>query len=220
MGSGGVGQRKRNYVDMSREFELLVAEFGRKIDLKNEETSLNFIYVTPKQLIGKEGSEQKPTKVDLYTGVAQAKWDLLAAKEDFRLNSQYEAQTGRLGEDLNVDNQYINLMQDHPIPLDPPFPGSPSHDHHYVDASPFPAGPDQSDHDLTHDSVRADAQSISFPTSEFLATAPPITPASLDITTPESVFDPWAQPDPHEQVCIPKPMKKGNITSHQDEGIP
>ena len=44
-------------------------------------------------------------------GVAQAKWDLLAAKEDFRINGQFGPR-GYLGEELNVDNQYLNLVVD------------------------------------------------------------------------------------------------------------
>ena len=39
-------------------------------------------------------------------GVAAAKWDLLAAKEDFRLNSQYVSVTGSLGEELSSTNRY------------------------------------------------------------------------------------------------------------------
>ena len=79
-------------VDMTREFELLTVDIAKNIDIKtdDEETvnerknALNFIYVTPSQLIEKEGSEQKSVKVNLFMGVANAKWDLLAAKEDFR----------------------------------------------------------------------------------------------------------------------------------------
>ena len=52
--------------------------------VNERKNALNFIYVTPRQLIEKEGSEQKSVKVNLYMGVANAKWDLLAAKEDFR----------------------------------------------------------------------------------------------------------------------------------------
>jgi len=224
--SGEVGPRgrKKNSVDMTREFELLVTELGRNIDVKNEEEStesrknaLKFIYVTPRQLIEKEGSEQKSTKVNLYTGVTQGKWDLLAGKEDFRINSQYVAQTGGLGEELNVDNQYLNLVQDDTIPSDSLSSGSLGHDHDVDDAPPFPAGPNQSEHDLSHESVRAAAQSIASPTSECLATAPPTAPASPQNTTPqnttpEPLFDPWAPLDPYEQVCTPKPMKRGKVT--------
>ena len=58
----------------------------------------------------KEGSEQKAVKVNMFTGVQHSRWNLLAAKEDFRTNnSQYLLQTGFLGEDLNADNVYLSL---------------------------------------------------------------------------------------------------------------
>ena len=132
-GNNEPGQRgrKKHQVDMSREFELLVANLAKNIDMKNEEetllkrqNALNFIYLTPSQLIEKEGSEQKAMKVNLYSEVAQAKWDLLAGKEDFRLNTQYVSQTGGLGDDLNEENQYLNLRQNDTITMQSP-PASP-----------------------------------------------------------------------------------------------
>ena len=70
----------------------------------------NFISITPRQLVEKEGSEQKAVKVNMFTGVQHSRWNLLAAKEDFRTNnSQYLLQTGFLGEDLNADNVYLSL---------------------------------------------------------------------------------------------------------------
>ena len=54
--------------------------------LKAQKDALQFIYVTPRQLIEKEGSETKAVKVNMYTGT---KFDLLGSKEDFRVNSQF-----------------------------------------------------------------------------------------------------------------------------------
>ena len=135
--------RKKNQLDMTREFGLLEADLGKSIDVKNEEESLaerknalNFIYITPRQLIEKEGSEQKAVKVNLFMGVQSGKFDILAGKEDFRINSQYVSVTGGLGEDLTVDNQYISVsvedddhddtvlppaFPEHPPPLSPSF---------------------------------------------------------------------------------------------------
>eukprot|EP00092_Neocalanus_flemingeri_P017266 GFUD01018670.1.p1 GENE.GFUD01018670.1~~GFUD01018670.1.p1 ORF type:complete len:675 (-),score=216.95 GFUD01018670.1:180-2204(-) len=215
-GEVGKGGKKKQHVDMTTQFELLVVELGSRIDLKDEEESLDerkqalkFIYVTPSQLIEKEGSEQKPMKVNLYTQVAEAKWDLLAGKEDFRINSQYVSQTGGLADDLNVDNMYVNLEQDYSIPLQPPSP-----DNHGDDIDEDVA--EHGDQDLSHVSVIAPAQSISSPAGECLApvlsSASPSAPASPVNTTPVPEFDPWAPLDPHEQVCTPKSMKKGRTT--------
>jgi len=122
-GPSNAGKGRKKQVDMTKEFELLTTDIGKNIDLKTDEeetindrkNALNFIYITPRQLIEKEGSEQKSVKVNLYMGVANSKWDLLAAKEDFRINGQYVAQTGYLGEELNVDNEYLNLVHEETI---------------------------------------------------------------------------------------------------------
>ena len=60
-------------MDKTREFGLLEADLGKTIDVKNEEESLterenalNFIYITLRQLLGTEGSEQKAGKVNLF----------------------------------------------------------------------------------------------------------------------------------------------------------
>merc|ERR1719282_1984589 len=126
-GPSNTGKGRKKQVDMTKEFELLTTDIGKNIDLKTDEeetindrkNALNFIYITPRQLIEKEGSEQKSVKVNLYMGVANAKWDLLAAKEDFRINGQYVSQTGYLGEELNVDNQYLNLVTEETMEEDP-----------------------------------------------------------------------------------------------------
>ena len=113
---GGVGRRRRRCVDMTAEFEDLVAVVAKNIDLKGDDetledrqAALNFIQVTPRQLIEK-GETTGSIRVNLYTGVAASKWDLLAAKEDFRLNSQFVSATGCLGEELTSDGVYVALQ--------------------------------------------------------------------------------------------------------------
>ena len=115
-GGGAGGRRKRRCVDMTAEFEDLEAVVAKNIDLKGDtetleerQASLNFIQVTPRQLIEK-GETTGSIRVNLYTGVAASKWDLLAAKEDFRLNSQFVSATGCLGEDLTSDGVYVALQ--------------------------------------------------------------------------------------------------------------
>ena len=101
---------------MTAEFEDLEAIVAKNIDLKGDnetleerQASLNFIQVTPRQLIEK-GETTGSIRVNLYTGVAASKWDLLAAKEDFRLNSQFVSATGCLGEDLTSDGVHVALQ--------------------------------------------------------------------------------------------------------------
>jgi len=113
---GGGGRRRRRCVDMTAEFEDLVAVVAKNIDLKGDDetleerqAALNFIQVTPRQLIEK-GETTGSIRVNLYTGVAASKWDLLAAKEDFRLNSQFVSATGCLGEELTSDGVYVALQ--------------------------------------------------------------------------------------------------------------
>ena len=115
-GEGGGGRRRRRCVDMTAEFEDLEAVVAKNIDLKGDNETLeerqallNFIQVTPRQLIEK-GETTGSIRVNLYTGVAASKWDLLAAKEDFRLNSQFVSATGCLGEDLTSDGVYVALQ--------------------------------------------------------------------------------------------------------------
>ena len=229
-GGGAAKGRRKHQTDLIREFEPLVAELGRNIDIKTDEdesirerkTALNFIYVTPRQLIEKEGSEQKSVKVNLYMGVAQAKWDLLAAKEDFRINGQYVQQTGYLGEELNVDNQYLNLVNDETVGnsttvhQDQVVP-----DHDTLEDAPnveMETSLGQDDHrdaDVSVTSERAFGQNVSTAERDLLASPPPpespekenIAPESPRNTTPEPVFDPWEPLDPHEQLHTPKPIK-------------
>ena len=68
--SSGAKTGRKRQGDLTREFERLVADLGKNLDIKTDEEEtiedrkqlLNFIYVTPRQLIEKEGSEQKSVK--------------------------------------------------------------------------------------------------------------------------------------------------------------
>jgi len=223
------GSRKKNQVDMTREFGLLEADLGKNIDVKNEEESLaerknalNFIYITPRQLIEKEGSEQKAVKVNLFMGVLTGKFDILAAKEDFRINSQYVSVTGGLGEDLTVDNRYLSVSVDDDIDYsmiyeessEPPPPLSPQcpplEPELCTPASPLPdGGGDLSVADMSHTSIRAAGQHNDTQEGmECVASLPP-TPPPCREATPEPVFDPWEPLDPYQVLSTPKPLKKG-----------
>jgi len=220
--------RKKNQVDMTREFGLLEADLGKNLDVKNEDetlaerkNALNFIYITPRQLIEKEGSEQKSVKVNLFMGVQSGKFDILAAKEDFRINSQYVSVTGGLGEDLTVDNRYLSVsIDDHDNTVvyeetaEPPVPASP---HNLLAVSeevvPFSPRPDNDVGeiaDLSDTSIRVAGQhNDSQEGVDCVASLPPPTPPACREVTPEPVFDPWAPLDPYEVHTTPKPLKKG-----------
>jgi len=216
--------RKKNQLDITRDFELLEAELGKNIDVKNEEESLeerknalNFIYITPRQLIEKEGSEQKAVKVNLYMGVQQGKWDILAGKEDFRINSQYVSVTGGLGEDLTVDNQYLSVSfdqdYDEDLTLPPASPEQvppPLATSLLTSAEPDdpqnPIAPDPDLGNMSHNSIRADAQHDSTPTSgDCIASV--MSPQPVLDKTPEPEVDPWAPLDPYQDMSTPRPMK-------------
>jgi len=223
------GSRKKNQVDMTREFGLLEADLGKNIDVKNEEESLaerknalNFIYITPRQLIEKEGSEQKAVKVNLFMGVLTGKFDILAAKEDFRINSQYVSVTGGLGEDLTVDNRYLSVSVDDDLDYSmvyeesseaPPSPSPhcpPPEPELCTPPSPLPdAGGDLSIADMSHTSIRAVGQHNDTQEGmECVASLPP-TPPPCREATPEPVVDPWEPLDPYQVLSTPKPLKKG-----------
>ena len=80
--------------------------------------TLKFIFVTPRQLIEKEGKDmQKMTRVNMYlkSGVSE-KYDLLGQKEEFRVNSQFALGTGMIGEELSAESelgqQSVSLCDD------------------------------------------------------------------------------------------------------------
>ena len=227
---GRRGRRKN--VDMTREFELLTTEIGKNIDLKLDEeesiserkNALNFIYVTPRQLIEKEGSEQKSVKVNLYMGVSQAKWDLLAAKEDFRINGQYVVQTGYLGEELNVDNNYLNLVNDETVGacsseatinhsldnddvgnIDEEAPAAVDED--VMETEPVTADDDANVSVMSERAVGH--QNVDNDDADMISSPPPLVKQSAPrpAADPEPVFDPWEPLDPHQDKSTPRPIK-------------
>ena len=108
------GYRRR--CDVPQEFKILHMDLAKNLRLKPDEeerkkmNALNFISITSRQLVEKEGSEQKAVALKMFTGVQHSKWDLLAAKEDFRINSsQYILQTIGLNTRLPVSHQTRGL---------------------------------------------------------------------------------------------------------------
>ena len=96
---GGGKKRKKKTFDGSQ-FHLVKIELCKNTNLKSDSTkdnsvhsrkmTLKFIFVTPRQLIEKEGKDmQKMTRVNMYLkSVTSEKYDLLGQKEEFRVNRQ------------------------------------------------------------------------------------------------------------------------------------
>lgn len=84
-GTGKKRSRKSNF-DGSK-FHLVDIEVAKNTNLKNDDKdstsvhsrkmTLKFIFVTPRQLIEKEGKEQKTTRVNMYLKSTGGKYDLL-----------------------------------------------------------------------------------------------------------------------------------------------
>ena len=63
-----------------------LADWGRSGTAKEthaRKMSLKFIFVTPRQLIEKEGREQKAARVNVYIKIGDT-YEMLGHKEDFR----------------------------------------------------------------------------------------------------------------------------------------
>ena len=120
-GKKGRGRRRHDYDDFSLVFSDVARNTNLKSDLavnekiRDRKMTLNFITVTPRQLIEKEGREQKCVKVNVYArGTAK---DLLGQKEDFRVNSQFTLTTAIVGEDLgggesDLGHHSVSLFED------------------------------------------------------------------------------------------------------------
>ena len=67
--------------------------------VRDRKAALNFITVTPRQLIEKEGKEAKSVRVNVFTREVKSNRDLLGHKEDFRVNAQYLMATATVGPD-------------------------------------------------------------------------------------------------------------------------
>merc|ERR1719402_410752 len=222
------GGRKKKQVDMTTEFQLLEAIVGKNLEMKNDEDSLgqrknelNFVYITPRQLIEKEGSETKAVKVNMFMGT---KFDLLGSKEDFRVNGQFIVETGKLGDDVNIEDAVANMsislcegdsddgrdiLADDQVndvsmveEMEPQemVCGEPADAIHNVSEM------GQSD---DHDTVNNPPdESIEQVDRRQLRSSEQIAEAPVNVT-PETVSDPWEPLNPHEQLQTPKPMKKG-----------
>ena len=101
--------------DMSKNINLK-NDFGEKVvgnqdrtfnekTCRDRKAALNFITVTPRQLIEKEGREVRNVRVNVYDKRFK---DLLGHKEDFRINAQFTLATGMVGEDLNTECDLLN----------------------------------------------------------------------------------------------------------------
>ena len=125
-GEGGAGTKRRRGVNLDiNEFELVSLELARNTDMKQDDgtngknqskdihqrkMTLKFIFVTPRQLIEKEGKEVKEARVNLYTligggGGGTQSYDLIGHKEDFRVNMQFALGTAMIGEELSHESE-------------------------------------------------------------------------------------------------------------------
>ena len=85
--------------------------------VRDRKAALNFITVTPRQLIEKEGKEVKSVRVNVFTKDVRATTrDLIGHKEDFRVNAQYLMATATVGEELSTEQelgeQSVSLCED------------------------------------------------------------------------------------------------------------
>ena len=129
-GPGGRRSRKKGQHDVN-DFSLVAVELCKSTNMKHETTSgggfasdrvrdrkaaLNFITVTPRQLIEKEGKEVKSVRVNVFTKDVRATRDLIGHKEDFRVNAQYLMATATVGEELSTEQelgeQSVSLCED------------------------------------------------------------------------------------------------------------
>jgi len=108
---------------------------GNRKDVHSRKMTLKFIFVTPRQLIEKEGKEVKETRVNLYVPVVgssgsgsestELSYDLIGHKEDFRVNMQFSMKTGMIGEELAHDTelgqQSVSLCDNNDVTKDSSF---------------------------------------------------------------------------------------------------
>ena len=83
--------------------------------MHSRKMTLRFIFVTPRQLIEKEGKEVKQNRIPLY----DRNMDLIGHKDDFRVNMQFSMATGMIGEELthgsDLGMQSVSLCDDSSI---------------------------------------------------------------------------------------------------------
>ena len=133
-GPGGRRSRKKGQHDVN-DFSLVSVELCKSTNMKHEaaasggggfavasdrvrdrKAALNFITVTPRQLIEKEGKVAKSVSVNVFTREVRATRDLIGHKEDFRVNAQYLMATATVGEELSTEQelgeQSVSLCED------------------------------------------------------------------------------------------------------------
>jgi len=240
----GRPRKKKAQIDMTAEFEELEVDVAKNIDMRNDDGSLesrknalNFIYITPRQLIEKEGSEQKQVKVNVYLGL---KFDLMGSKEDFRINSQYVGGSGKLGDDLTTDDREANMsmsacgddsmdmgdFQDVSMRGEEMTPIEMACDlsvDNIADIGDVPgeAAPDDAIENgpegleavgdmSTHSAV---VEMSPEKAGERRSLRDALTQIDLNVT-PEPQFDPWAPLDPHTVLHTPKAMRKGKTVKY------
>ena len=127
---GKGGRRRKGPGHDFNDFRPVVSDMTKTVNMKDDAAlgnaacaatrekkaaALNFISVTPRQLIEKEGREQRGTRVNLYAKGGGLK-DLIGHKEDFRVNAQFSLTTATVGEDLNeecdLSQHSVSLFED------------------------------------------------------------------------------------------------------------
>ena len=246
-GGDGSGRKRKKGTQLDpNEFDLVSISVAKNTNLKNEvkesvhsrKMNLKFIFVTPRQLIEKEGKEQKMTRIDLYVKTA-GKYDLLGQKEEFRVNSQFALKTGMIGEELCAESelaqQSVSLCEDSDLlssfertlvnenrNSDPLTSGElirdlevveeevVAFDDDHLDQPPSPSPCPSNSAILAPDTL---VNGI-LPSDEELMEAPPSekkrkTTEDLLNEPKAPLEDSWQPLEPHEVVTIPKPIRKG-----------
>ncbi len=129
-GTGAKGGRRRKGPGHDfNDFRQISVEMSKTINMKEDGTApsgasrdrkaaaLNFISVTPRQLIEKESRDAKAAvQVSLFTSKGGHHKDLIGHKEDFRVNAQFSLTTATVGEELNEEcdlgQHSVSLFED------------------------------------------------------------------------------------------------------------
>ena len=245
-GDGSGRKRKKGAQLDPNEFDLVSISVAKNTNLKSEvkesvhsrKMNLKFIFVTPRQLIEKEGKEQKMTRIDLYVKTA-GKYDLLGQKEEFRVNSQFALRTGMIGEELCAESelaqQSVSLCEDSDLlsSFERTLVGGENRtsgemirdlevveeeivafEDDHLDQPPSPLPPTSNSAIMPPDSTLVNGL---FPSSSGeLEDASEPSEKKRKTTTEDLLNEPkapledsWQPLEPHEVVTIPKPIRKG-----------
>ncbi|XP_023323551.1 condensin-2 complex subunit H2 isoform X2 [Eurytemora carolleeae] len=235
-GTDNSSKKRRGGVDANLEFKLIHLELAKNIDckegdvdLRSLEDKLGFIQVTPREFIEKEGQDPSILKVDLYYG---PNFELLGAKKDFKMNSQFSTATGMLGEtletntDANIcdetvlnpdfrDESVDDGCHDNGVDEDVDAPADPGGDHvndgsiHqeleyslHIEHGGSPELPE----DQLDISERVEGQVVCTRNKEILADRLPTPPPPC---VPEK--DPWEPCNPFQTTGTVKEIKRGRV---------